>query len=429
MKLKRIAPIAVAAIILTNGITIPMIANAEQNEMNDASIVEEETSDTFRGINDIETDVESLEYLNSIVNNDEITQYNDMVSYVNAMIDRLLKIDLGDECTKADVIAAKKLAKQIVEYKSQLSARELPFVKYNKVEEVEEKIAKAAMRFGIKDDAFLVSVDVDNAMPKIGDTIKMTAIFPEDIVSEPSYQWQVKVNTRAVEKQYGYDLKDDKNVIYRYGMDESTEYGFPFEDITEGELLEINPNGTWPGIELYLAIKKTLDGHGFDSTNLHIQPTTPNYVLQGYDVKTADIVSDGETVLILSNGNGDKINLYMDKDGYIPRVEAPNSEGEWVDIDGATDRELNVDVNRETAYSKYRVIVNGESDGLLVSGRSNEKEMIITRDYTTKNKNEKATGGFLKFVIIVIASVVAFIGSFIGTTMSRKYVKDKAVIQ
>ncbi len=58
-----------------------------------------------------------------------------------------------------------------------------------------------------------------------------------------NYQWQMDLPAPKVE---------ETDLLYDYSEDLSTDYYFPYFDISEAELLEMNPDATWPGIEMYL---------------------------------------------------------------------------------------------------------------------------------------------------------------------------------
>ena len=77
------------------------------------------------------------------------------------------------------------------------------------------------------------------------DVYKRQELNRDDV--KVAYQWQVLDTAPGQEEQ--------PEAIYDYGEGESTDYFFPLEDMTEEELLAQNPGATWPGIEMYYALR------------------------------------------------------------------------------------------------------------------------------------------------------------------------------
>ncbi|MEG0306286.1 MAG: hypothetical protein RR635_11405, partial [Oscillospiraceae bacterium] len=102
----------------------------------------------------------------------------------------------------------------------------------------------------------------------IGDVVGFFVKLNRDDVVV-NYQWQQLCNEEK-------PLQTE--AIYDYGEGESTSYKFPFEGTTEEETLRENPDATWPGIELYYAALKKVNG---DVSKVQIETNAPNIVLDG----------------------------------------------------------------------------------------------------------------------------------------------------
>ena len=104
-----------------------------------------------------------------------------------------------------------------------------------------------------------------------GDTVELYVRLNRDDVAV-TYQWQV------LDASPG-ELESPE-AIYSYGEGESTDYAFLLDGMTEEELLAINPDAVWPGIEMYYAEKgKQARQRTLSSEPIHIENGTPNYVL------------------------------------------------------------------------------------------------------------------------------------------------------
>lgn len=84
-----------------------------------------------------------------------------------------------------------------------------------------------------------------------GDTVELYVRLNRDDVAA-TYQWQVlDASPGEIESP---------EAMYPYGEGESTDYAFLLDGMTEEELLAINPDAVWPGIEMYYAKKENRPG-------------------------------------------------------------------------------------------------------------------------------------------------------------------------
>ena len=99
-----------------------------------------------------------------------------------------------------------------------------------------------------------------------------------------TYQWQMLNNAPGqVESQ---------EAIYPYGEGESTDYAFLLDGMTEEDLLAVNPDAVWPGIEMYLAEKEKQEkSRALTTDPIHIENGTPNTVLnpEGAEIEETEI--------------------------------------------------------------------------------------------------------------------------------------------
>ena len=120
-----------------------------------------------------------------------------------------------------------------------------------------------------------------------GDTVELYVRLNRDDVAV-TYQWQV------LDASPG-ELESPE-AIYSYGEGESTDYAFLLDGMTEEELLAINPDAVWPGIEMYYAKKgKQARQRTLSSEPIHIENGTPNYVLnpEAQDIEDTEIAWRG----------------------------------------------------------------------------------------------------------------------------------------
>ncbi len=83
-----------------------------------------------------------------------------------------------------------------------------------------------------------------------------------------TYQWQMMRPP----------VEEDAELLHDYTDEADTSYYFPYFDITEAELLAMNPDATWPGIEMYLA---ALEAAGGDASVVDMENGTPNTFVEG----------------------------------------------------------------------------------------------------------------------------------------------------
>lgn len=153
---------------------------------------------------------------------------------------------------------------------------------------------------------------------KIGDTIEMYVKLNRDDV-QVTYQWQ-EMKMPIPETS---PLNEEEE-LYDYGEGESTSYAFLIDGLTEEELLEINPDATWQGIEMYYDQLEKANG---DSSKVHIENGTENYILE--DVPQEETES-------------------LDNDASV---------NEWEDIEGATENIYSHVVEEDDAFTSYRCVI------------------------------------------------------------------------
>lgn len=155
---------------------------------------------------------------------------------------------------------------------------------------------------GNEGEQFLQLVEESSVFDaKVGDTVEMYVKLNRDDVAV-TYQWQKLMSESSEESSI------IGKALYDYSEGESTDYLFLIEDMTEAELLEINPDATWPGIEMYY---DQLEKAGGDASDIHIENGTHNYILE----------PDAEVQ------ESDEINQWVDIEGetessYLHTVEA-----------------------------------------------------------------------------------------------------------
>lgn len=158
------------------------------------------------------------------------------------------------------------------------------------------------------------------------------------------YQWQ---RLESAPSDY-----DEAAALYPYGEGESTDYYFPLEGMTESQLLEINPDATWPGIEMYYDQLNQLAGTPMlmaldedaalpaTAPEVHIENGTPNYILD-------------------------------------PEAAAAREEGEetgWVAIEGETGSVYSHTVTEADEYTSYRCVITPAETSLSTPETAEETE-------------------------------------------------------
>ena len=119
---------------------------------------------------------------------------------------------------------------------------------------------------------------------EVYDTTPLVIVSPEtyeyDIIDGDIAEFIIKLNRDDVSVSYQWqrllDLTKDVVLvepIYDYVEGAPTFYNYLWEDISERELLKDNPDATWSGIELYLAIQAALEQVGINS-EISIVPHT-----------------------------------------------------------------------------------------------------------------------------------------------------------
>ena len=163
-----------------------------------------------------------------------------------------------------------------------------------------------------------------------GDTVELYVRLNRDDVAA-TYQWQVlDASPGEIESP---------EAMYPYGEGESTDYAFLLDGMTEEELLAINPDAVWPGIEMYYAKKgKQARQRTLSSEPIHIENGTPNYVLnpEAQDIEDTEIA--------------------------------------WRDIDGATDSTYPHVVTGDEEDLSYRCVITVTDEAYLTEAAQTETE-------------------------------------------------------
>lgn len=152
---------------------------------------------------------------------------------------------------------------------------------------------------------------------EVGDVVE----FSVDTNADAEYQWQ-KLYTPPAENVS--DL-----AIYPYGEGESTDYYFPIDGMTEAELLALNPDAVWPGIEMYYAELEKLQSASALS-------------------RTARVA--GVQAPVIENGTKNYV--------LEPDADAVAESYAWQDIANETSAVFSHTVTAEDEYTSYRCIVS-----------------------------------------------------------------------
>ena len=153
-----------------------------------------------------------------------------------------------------------------------------------------------------------------------GDTVELYVRLNRDDVAV-TYQWQVlDASPGEIESP---------EAMYPYGEGESTDYAFLLDGMTEEELLAINPDAVWPGIEMYYAKKgKQARQRTLSSEPIHIENGTPNYVLNPEAQDIEDTITH-----ILLDGVVEGDDVIVAQDSIAGTYESSNA-GETLTPDG-----------------------------------------------------------------------------------------------
>lgn len=201
----------------------------------------------------------------------------------------------------------------------------------------------------------------------LGQEVTLSAHLSRDDV-DVSYQWFKHSEEKTTEK---YD-KDD--MVFDYGEDEPTSYGFLVSDQTPAEVLAENPDATWSGIELYLAVADALREIGQDPSEINIAFATRNYALEGFDIH-AEMV-DGQPVIyadsdtehavgklnednefvFTSTSDDNSVDTQSEDSSSMSLIDSMLAAG-WEAIEGATSETYTHTIDEADAYTTYRCVV------------------------------------------------------------------------
>ena len=181
-----------------------------------------------------------------------------------------------------------------------------------------------------------------------GDTVELYVQLNRDDVAV-TYQWQVlDASPGEIESS---------EALYPYGEGESTDYAFLLDGMTEEELLTINPDAVWPGIEMYYAEKeRQARQRTLSSEPIHIENGTPNYVLnpEAQDIEDAEIA--------------------------------------WRDIDGATGSTYPHVVTGDEEDLSYRCVITITDEAYLAEAAQAENQSGTAPEATEESVPESAAG-------------------------------------
>lgn len=192
----------------------------------------------------------------------------------------------------------------------------------------------------------------------LGEEVTLTAKATRDDVAV-KYQWQVMYKAT--------DSVEFTSAIYDY-QDQPTWYDFPFDDLTESDALEENPDATWSGIEMYYAVMDALDAAGEDSSNVRIAWKTRNFALDGYTISAE---KKDDHVEIYADKDEERYTATLNEDGeweFSEDAAAATDDDElnvWHDIEGATEDTYTFEVGEQDFSATYRCMVTITDEAYL----------------------------------------------------------------
>lgn len=148
----------------------------------------------------------------------------------------------------------------------------------------------------------------------------------------------------AVEYQWQMDVPpEETELLFDYSSYADTSYFFPYEDITETELLDMNPDATWPGVEMYLEEVDAAEEAGEDPAAVHIENGTPNLIVE-------EALAAGDTGVL--------------------GADMPN----WQDVEGAETSDYLFTVDEENAEAAYRCVITIVDEAYLAEAAANAED-------------------------------------------------------
>lgn len=189
----------------------------------------------------------------------------------------------------------------------------------------------------------VMSPESDVIKAEVGQEVTLQAeVSREDV--KILYQWQRLQKERA-DKEYG-------ETIYDYAEGSPRSYSFVYSDTTESEYLSQYPDATFPGIEMYYAVKAALDEIGEDASDLSLAWRTPNFALDGYTISAGledgvlKVFADKEGMRYTAVKNGENKWEFSETPGEVTYT--------WQDVEGATESSYTFTVSEKDMDSLYR---------------------------------------------------------------------------
>lgn len=168
---------------------------------------------------------------------------------------------------------------------------------------------------------------------KPGDVVDFFVRLNRDDV-QVQYQWQRLYTGKS------YDGEGE--AIHDYSEGEDTRYIFTLDGMTEEEVLAMNPDATWPGIEMYYDQLKKAGG---DASQVQIEMNTPNYILNS---EAAAAMNAGKPL--------------------------PDSDGNaWKNIESATNSVYSHTVTEEDTDSFYRCRITIVDEAYIAAAAAQEQ--------------------------------------------------------
>ena len=178
----------------------------------------------------------------------------------------------------------------------------------------------------------------------IGETVtfKVERTRPDVAVK---FQWQ-KIRSKPV----GEIVTE---ALYDY-QDGPTFYSFPWEGVSETEYITQYPEATWPGIEMYCAVREALKEAGLPSDSVKIAWRTRNFALEGYTI-SAEQKTDGSIVVTAEKGE-ERYFADLNENGEWQFSETSSGPAEygWEDIAGASEAEYSFVAEKKDYEYSYR---------------------------------------------------------------------------
>ncbi len=325
-----------------------------------------------------------------VENTEAKTVNDDDYSEVKAAIDALPDSNAVSSYTLEECSSLLDSLADIANYKSAMSSDssvKLSNYNFDKATELTAVLNSRIYAIAKENSDFLpLSADVSASLDKsaIGDKSTLAVTLNRSDVTV-KYQWQKKYSAVSAEIQRGNNVAAS-DAIYAYGEDESTEYYFPYEDVTESELLASTPEATWPGIELYNMLASAAKAASY-SGSFKVQNSTQNYALQGY---TAVFDTDNQEFVLTKGSESITIEAATGKvDGAAAKI---NDTAEWENIKYGTKAEYTHRITADDAYTSYRCVITITDSNYLNAAKEFYKNENV--DYSSLTTGELSLAAF-----------------------------------